>query len=87
MSPAGAEPAEAAVVATPASGAALVPGAAVPAGSVPAGSVPAGSVPAGTVLAGSELGGVVAEADEPAAAAMSATPASAIVVLRQWRLM
>ena len=85
MSPAGAEPAEAAVVATPASGAGGAPRCARRA--VPAGSVPAGSVPAGAVPAGSEVGGVVAEADEPAAAAMSATPASAIVVLRQWRLM
>ena len=57
-----------------------------PAGSVPAGAVLAGAVSAGAVVAGSLPGGtLVADADE-ATAAMSATPANAIVVLRQWRL-
>ena len=54
----------------------------------PAGSVPAGSVPAGAVSGWFWLvGGSSSEADEATADAMSATPASAIVVLRQWRLM
>jgi hypothetical protein len=39
-------------------------------------------VPTGSLVGGT----LVADADE-ATAAMSATPASAIVVLRQWRLM
>jgi hypothetical protein len=46
--------------------------------------VPAGAELAGTELLGSVVG--VAEADEPTAAT-SATPANAIIVLRQWRLM